>query len=97
MKLKGKKIPLLRYAQNLKVKELCKSLPLMPRPPDALDEEIDLEALHSRQDTLQKLVRRMEHCARSREESTRMLSMRFAERDVVRRGIRQEQEVEIFE
>ncbi|CAD7966241.1 unnamed protein product [Amoebophrya sp. A120] len=38
----------------------------------------------------QRLLRRMEHCAKAREASTRVLSLRFAERDVVRSSLQRE-------
>ena len=44
-------------------------------------------------DKFKRLVRRLEHCARAREESTRILSTRFAERDLVRADLKREQEV----
>jgi len=44
------------------------------------------------EDRLRRLMRRMEHCTRAREESTRLLSLRFAQRDAVRAQLRRGQE-----
>jgi len=39
-----------------------------------------------------KLVRRMRHCAKAREDSTRLLSMRFLQRDIVKSSLNRETE-----
>lgn len=40
-----------------------------------------------------RLVRRMEHCAKAREESTKILSFRYAEREQVRASLQKEKEL----
>ncbi|CAD7932109.1 unnamed protein product [Amoebophrya sp. A25] len=42
------------------------------------------------EEKFQRLLRRMEHCAKAREASTRVLSLRFAERDCVRSSLQRE-------
>ena len=36
------------------------------------------------EEKFRRLMRRMEHCARARDESTKILSLRFAQRDQVK-------------